>query len=243
MDYFSRYVEIAKLYSQTSASIINHLKSIMARHVICEYFHSDGGSYFTSSTFKEFAKQYDFEIITSSPKLAQSNGMIERHLGTIKDMLKKDEDPYIALLAYRTTPLHNGFTPAELLMGRKLRTTLPVQPKLLNPKWPDMRKVASREKNIKQNQKLHYDKRHRARVLKPLSKRQHVRVKDQRKTGIVQYEIEFPRSYHVQTDQATGDFYRRCLKKMNQIQMAKAKDALRQTPIHQINCAIIQRKH
>ena len=84
-------------------------------------------------------------------------------------------------------------------MSRKLRTTLPVQPKLLNPKWPDMRNVASREKTIKQKQ--HYDKRHRARVLKPLSKRQRVWVKDQRKTGIVQYESEFPRSYHVQTDQ------------------------------------------
>ena len=100
----------------------------MARHGICEYFHSDGGKYFTSSTFKEFAKQYDVEIVTSSPKLAQSNGMIERHVGTIKDMLKKAEDPYIALLAYRTTPLHNGFSPAELLMGRKLHTTLPMQP-------------------------------------------------------------------------------------------------------------------
>ena len=59
VDYFSRYVDIAKLHSQTSASIINHLKSIMARHGICEYFHSDGGTYFTSSTFKQFAKQYD----------------------------------------------------------------------------------------------------------------------------------------------------------------------------------------
>ena len=153
MDYFLRYVEIAKLHSHTSASIINHLKSIMAHHGICEYFHSDGGTYFTSSTFKEFAKQYDFEIVTSSPKLAQSNGMIERHVGTIKDMLKKAEDPYIALLAYRTTPLHNGFSPAELLMGRKLRTTLPMQPKLLNPKWPGLGKVASREKIIKQKQK------------------------------------------------------------------------------------------
>ena len=42
VDYFSRYVEIAKLYSQTSGSVINHRKSVMARHGICEYFHSDG---------------------------------------------------------------------------------------------------------------------------------------------------------------------------------------------------------
>ena len=55
-------------------------------------------------------------------------------------------------------------------MGGKLRTTLPVQPKLLNSKWPGLGKVASREKIIKQKQKLYYDKRHRARALKPFSK-------------------------------------------------------------------------
>ena len=114
VDNFSRYVEIAKLHSQTSASIINHLKLFLARHEICEYFHSDGGTYYTSSSFKEFAKQYDIEIITNSTKFAQSNGMIERHVGTIKNMLKKAENLYIALLTYRTTPFHNGFSPAEL---------------------------------------------------------------------------------------------------------------------------------
>ena len=73
VDYFSRYVEIANLHIQTSGSIINHLKSIMAFHSICEYFHSDGGTYFTSSAFKVFAMQYSFNIVTSSPKMAQSN--------------------------------------------------------------------------------------------------------------------------------------------------------------------------
>ena len=86
-------------------------------------------------------------------------------------------------------------------MGRKLRAALPVQPKLLDPKWPDLRKVASREKNIKHKQKQYYDRRHRARSLLPLRTNQNVWVKDQRKTGIVQSKSKFPRSYHVQTDQ------------------------------------------
>ena len=54
--------------------------------------------------------------------MAQSNGMFERHVGIIKNMLKKADDPHLALLAYRTTTLDNGFNPAELLMGRKLKT-------------------------------------------------------------------------------------------------------------------------
>lgn len=64
-----------------------------------------------------------------------SNGMIERHVGTVKGTFKIfADDPYLALLAYRTTPQHNGFSPEELLMGLKLRTALPFQPKLLDPK-------------------------------------------------------------------------------------------------------------
>ena len=137
--------------------------------------------------------------------------MIERHVGTIKDMLKKADDPYLALVVYRTTPLHNGFSPAELLMGRTLRTALPVHPKLLDPKWPNLRKVALREKSIKHKQKQYYDRQHRARSLRPLCTNQNVWVKDQRKTGIVQSESKFPRSYYVQTDQGITRRNRRFL--------------------------------
>lgn len=86
-------------------------------------------------------------------------------------------------------------------MGRNLRTSLPVRPKSLDPKWPTIKQVAAREKTIKQKQKHYYDKRHRARPLKPLNRKQKVWVKDQKKMGIVQSESTFPRSYHVQTDQ------------------------------------------
>ena len=38
---------------------------------------------------------------------------------------EKGEDPYLAMLAYRDANLDKGKSPAELLMGRKLRTRLP----------------------------------------------------------------------------------------------------------------------
>ena len=43
IEYFSRYIEIAKLFNTSSQSVINHLKSIFARHGIHECFMSDGG--------------------------------------------------------------------------------------------------------------------------------------------------------------------------------------------------------
>lgn len=46
----------------------------------------------------------------------------------------------------RATPLANGYSPAELLMGRKLRTTVPVILSVLNPDWMDLESSERRGK-------------------------------------------------------------------------------------------------
>ena len=43
VDYFSRYIEIARLQRPTTAEVVTHLKSILARHGIPETFISDNG--------------------------------------------------------------------------------------------------------------------------------------------------------------------------------------------------------
>ena len=146
--YFSRYIEIAKLFNTSSQSVINHLKSIFAIHGIPECFMSDGGPQYVSFVFKQFAQSYGFQHIVSSPRYAQSNGLAERGVQTIKMMLKKSDDPYIALLSYRATPLANGYNPAELLMGRKWQTLLLIAPKQLKPKLPNFRSLRENEKDV-----------------------------------------------------------------------------------------------
>ena len=49
----------------------------------------------------------------------------------LKEILRKNEDPHLALLTQRTTPLLNGLSPSQLLMGRRMRTRLPVIPSTL----------------------------------------------------------------------------------------------------------------
>jgi hypothetical protein len=59
------------------------------------------------------ASEYVFTHVTSSPYHAQSNGETERAVKTVKGLLKKNKDPYRALLAYRFISLHHGSSPAR----------------------------------------------------------------------------------------------------------------------------------
>ena len=79
---------------------------------------------------------------------------------TVKNLLKKSEDSHMALLAYCTSPLKTGYSPAELFMGRNLRTTIPAFLVLLEPKWSFLRNFKLKEKRAKMHEKLNFDERH-----------------------------------------------------------------------------------
>ncbi|XP_046601433.1 uncharacterized protein K02A2.6-like [Neodiprion lecontei] len=130
VDYYSKYLEIAELRrNATSENVIRHLKTMFASHGVPVTIVSDGGTQFTSQEFKKFAKEWEFDHVTSSPTYAQSNGMAERHIQTFKKKAKKimeeRKDVQMALLQYRNTPVIGNRSPAELLMSRKLRDNLP----------------------------------------------------------------------------------------------------------------------
>jgi len=203
IDYFSRYIEVAKLTQETSNAIIAHLKSIFARHGIPQELVTDNGPQYSSREFMQFAKRYSFKHQTSSPCFPQSNGEAERGVQTVKKLLKTSDDPYLALLSYRSTPLPNiGYSRAELLMNRKLRSNLPTKDNELQPKIPDYSKIKKSETTRRENQKENFDSRHKAHNLPPLKKGDMVRMPDHKCTGKVVSEVA-PRSYTVQTSQGT----------------------------------------
>ncbi len=89
IDYYSRYIEVASLTSTATKPVIEKLKVMFARHGVPEVLVTDNGPQFAASDFDDFAKDYDFHHVTSSPRYPQSNGEAERAVRTVKALLRK----------------------------------------------------------------------------------------------------------------------------------------------------------
>lgn len=209
VDYFSRYPEVVKLSSTTSSQVIAALKMIFARHGIPETVHSDNGPQYSSQEFSVFASSYGFNHVTSSPKCPQSSGQVERMVQTIKNMLKKSADPHIAVLGYRATP-HPwcGYSPAELCMGRRIRTTVPQSNVMLIAQWSYLREFKEKNAEFNRKQKEQFDRRHGAKELPEIPDDSEVWIMSEDKpiSGRVVTIGETPRSYVVETE--SGELHR-----------------------------------
>ena len=214
VDYYSKFIEFAHLRDMTIPVVISHVKSIMSRHGIFETLVSD--NQFATSEMAQFSADYGFTHVTSSPRYARSNGCAENAVKQFKLLMKKNDDPYLALLTYRTTPQHNGLSPSEMCMGRRLRTQLPQAPHMLLPANRDTHvRIREKDEIYKHKMAVNYNRRHRARDLPPLQQGDRVVIRDQNQQGIVQQPaINAPRSYVVKTPTSDIRRNRRALIKL-----------------------------
>ena len=88
---------------------------------------------FNSRCFKEFAKEWQFNLITSNPHFPQSNGLAECNVQTVKNLFKMAKesgcDSELTLLEFRNTPVTGlNNSPAQLLMRQRLQSSLPMIP-------------------------------------------------------------------------------------------------------------------
>ena len=135
VDYFSKYPEVIPVQSKSAHTTIKEMKAIFARHGIPNTVIADNMP-FHSKEFYQFSKEWNFTLVTSSPRYPQSNGMAERNVQTIKNLLKKSKDAgndeYLAMLEFQNSPITGLYqSPAQLLMGRRLQSALPMLPSLL----------------------------------------------------------------------------------------------------------------
>ena len=118
---------------------------------------------------------------------------------TMKKMIKKSDDPYLAIMSYQATP-HPwcNLSPAELLMGRKVMTTIP---QTKESTWPYISEFREKNKWFKENQKKQFDQQHGVKDQGSISDDTEVWVTSETQPiqGRVMSEASNPRSYVIET--------------------------------------------
>ena len=212
IDYFSDYWELDILPDTTSETVVNCTKAQFARFGIPETVLTDNGPQFRAEQYANFAKEWEFNHITSSPYHSQANGKAESAVKIAKRLIKKanrdHQDIHLAILTWRNTPAEgNNLSPVQKLQSRRTKTLLPTTSGLLQP-----RVVTHVPEDIvyrRQKAKAYYDKG--AHPLPPLEIGDTVRLQPQDKKGfwskatVVKKVAE--RSYLVKT--AQGHLLRR----------------------------------
>ena len=151
IDAHSKWIETFPTSNSTSFTVIQCLRSVFARFGIPSTVVTDNGTCFVSAEFQAFLKSNGIYHVTSAPYHPASNGLAERAVQIIKQGLKKETKGDIhtrlakVLFSYRITPQNTtGISPAELLVGRRLRTRLD----LLRPNLEE--RVERKQKEQKQ---------------------------------------------------------------------------------------------
>ncbi|XP_054274598.1 uncharacterized protein K02A2.6-like [Macrosteles quadrilineatus] len=154
-----------------------------------------------NTTDENVTKEWGFSTFRSSPHHHQGNGAAEAAVKVAKGLMKKNKDKFeLALLSYRTSPLETGFSPSELMFGRKLRDNLP-STLVGNP--VENKNFLERENKYQNKYKIQFDKRHGASGLSELEVGSMVWITDLRRHGKVVRKLNEPRSYLVETDKRT----------------------------------------
>lgn len=135
-DYFSKWLDAIPVKDQEATTIskafVNRIVSIFGAPL---QLHTDQGSNFESTVFKEICKILGIQKTRTTPLHPQSDGMVKRGNRTISHMIpafisenKKDwdENMYLLMLAYRSS-VHEStkVTPNEMVFGRQV--TLPIE--------------------------------------------------------------------------------------------------------------------
>ena len=131
IDAHSKWIETFVTSSSTSAVVIGELRSTFARFGLPEMIVTDNATCFRSEEFETFLEQNGVKHVTSAPYHPASNGLAERAVQIVKRGLKKVTVGSLrsrvdtVLCSYRITPQSTtGVSPAELLLGKRLRTRL-----------------------------------------------------------------------------------------------------------------------
>ncbi|XP_058038754.1 uncharacterized protein K02A2.6-like [Ahaetulla prasina] len=138
VDAFSKWLEIILMRSMTAEAVIAALRHLFATHGLPDTLVSDNGPQFTATQFEEYLADAGIRHALSAPFHPASNGLAERSVRSAKEALSRlkpgdwqTKIDFFLAVQHRTPSTATGRSPAELLMGRKLRCPLD----RLNPQY------------------------------------------------------------------------------------------------------------
>jgi len=133
IDAHSKWIEVFKTSAATSKVTIECLRCVFAQFGLTEMVVTDNGPCFSSREFAKFLQTNGVHHAKSAPYHPASNGLTERAVQIFENGMQKFTEGNWTdrlsrfLFHYRSTPHSTtGVTPAELLLGRKLRSRLDV---------------------------------------------------------------------------------------------------------------------
>uniref|UniRef100_A0A3B3RHQ5 Integrase catalytic domain-containing protein n=1 Tax=Paramormyrops kingsleyae TaxID=1676925 RepID=A0A3B3RHQ5_9TELE len=170
-----------------SKAVITSMKAIFTRHGMPGEVFTYNRPQFSNESFRRFAEEWSscaYNIKSSLPTVKW-----------VSRIISSDAE----LLVYRTTLQECGMSPDRLLMGRRLRSNLPNQERLLTTQ--DGEKVRRLKEQQKAKQEFYYDRGTRS--LPDLHTGDQERLKDKTNTwaqkGTILNEGQ-PRSHNVQIE-------------------------------------------
>ena len=215
VDYFSKYLIVRKIPSSTSSAVIKELGMIFSEFGNPLVFRSDNGPCYSSQEFKFFMQNWLVEHRTSSPHYPQSNGLAESMVKVSKNLIEKaikQDIPWNRLLLdYRCTPISSEIpSPAEILFGRKFRSSISILPsQVLNDRISKQRELIAKKEGKFYASTQDFQDRIKA---LPFEAGQNVWLQDSdsRKfeEAVIREKCREPNSYMVEIP-ATGQCFRR----------------------------------
>ena len=142
----------------TSAEIITVSNEIFSTHGVPVRVRSDGGPQFKSREWLDFLTRKGTIRRLSSPHMPSGNGHAEAGVKAMKRLVAKtggdirSETFLDGLREWRNTPKDHGQSPAEIVFGRSIRSTLPSLRQLVHS--PETPEKAERE----EKKAIHQDK-------------------------------------------------------------------------------------
>lgn len=157
--HFSDWIEVDKLEDTLSPTAIEKTKVHFVKHGVPAICHTDNEPHFISKDYRKFPVEYGFTHTTSPLYHPKGKGRAEAAVKVAESNLKKADDFHSAMLIYKKTPSpDHTSSPAQRMLLRRTRTTLPTTDQLLTPTMLNCRIVEEEISKKRRNSKTYHDK-------------------------------------------------------------------------------------